>query len=184
MLRNEAISEVSDADLVAKAMAGDATAFAHLVHRHAPIAKRMARLWGAGADADDVVQDAFVKAHAALARFRSASGFRPWLLSIVHNETRNLHRGRGRRTARSRLLHCPMTSQTPIRGGGDHRRSSTEAPGDDPRVAGGAPRGRGLPVSAGTVRSRDGAHAEAAGRHRQVAAPSGVEHAPTEVSDD
>ena len=107
MVRNEAISEVSDVDLVAKALAGDASAFAHLVRRHAPIAKRMARLWGAGADADDVVQEAFVKAHAALARFRSTGGFRPWLLSIVHNETRNLHRGRGRRAARESLAQLP-----------------------------------------------------------------------------
>ena len=106
-MRNEAISEVSDVDLVAKALAGDASAFAHLVRRHAPIAKRMARLWGAGADADDVVQEAFVKAHAALARFRSTGGFRPWLLSIVHNETRNLHRGRGRRAAREALAQLP-----------------------------------------------------------------------------
>jgi RNA polymerase sigma-70 factor, ECF subfamily len=107
VVRNEAISEVSDADLVVKALAGDASAFGHLVHRHAPIAKRMARLWGAGADADDVVQDAFVKAHAALGRFRSTGGFRPWLLSIVHNETRNLHRGRGRRAARESLAQLP-----------------------------------------------------------------------------
>lgn len=107
MVRNEAISEVSDADLVGKAVAGDASAFAHLVYRHAPIAKRMARLWGAGADADDVVQDAFVKAHAALGGFRSTGGFRPWLLSIVHNETRNLHRGRGRRAARESLAQLP-----------------------------------------------------------------------------
>jgi RNA polymerase sigma factor (sigma-70 family) len=107
VVRNEAISEVSDVDLVAKALAGDASAFAHLVRRHAPIAKRMARLWGAGADADDVVQEAFVKAHAALARFRSTGGFRPWLLSIVHNETRNLHRGRGRRAARESLAQLP-----------------------------------------------------------------------------
>jgi RNA polymerase sigma factor (sigma-70 family) len=115
VLRNEAISEISDADLVAKTVAGDASAFAHLVHRHAPIAKRMARLWGAGADADDVVQDAFVKAHAALTRFRSNGGFRPWLLSIVHNETRNLHRGRGRREARESLAALPddLTNSDP-----------------------------------------------------------------------
>ena len=106
-MRNEAISEVLDSDLVAKALAGDGSAFAHLVRRHGPIAKRMARLWGAGADADDVVQDAFVKAHAALPRFRSTSGFRPWLLSIVHNETRNLHRSRGRRAVRESLAQLP-----------------------------------------------------------------------------
>ena len=107
VVRNEAISEVSDADLVAKALAGDPAAFAHLVRRHAPIAKRMAVLWGAGADADDVVQDALVKAYSALSRFRAAAGFRAWLLSIVHNETRNLHRSRSRRAAREFLARLP-----------------------------------------------------------------------------
>ncbi len=79
---------------------GDATAFAHLVRRHAPVAKRMAVLWGAGADADDVVQDAFVKAYLALPRFRRDGEFRGWLLSIVRNQTRNLFRSRSRRAAR------------------------------------------------------------------------------------
>ena len=65
-MRNTAISETSDAQLVAEVRAGDRAAFGHLVRRHAPIAKRMAVLWGAGAEADDVVQDAFVKAYAAL----------------------------------------------------------------------------------------------------------------------
>jgi hypothetical protein len=102
LVRKEAISETPDADLVAEAQAGDAPAFGHLVRRHAPIAKRMAVLWGAGSDADDVVQEAFVKAYGALPRFRGEA-FRAWLLSIVHNETRNLHRSRGRRVARESM---------------------------------------------------------------------------------
>ena len=87
--------------------AGDRAAFGHLVRRHAPVAKRMAVLWGAGADADDVVQDAFVKAYAALPRFREDGEFRPWLLTIVRNETRNLFRSRGRRAAREELASLP-----------------------------------------------------------------------------
>ncbi|HLT62203.1 MAG TPA: sigma-70 family RNA polymerase sigma factor [Microlunatus sp.] len=71
-----------------------------MIRRHAPTAKRAAVLWGAGADADDVVQEAFVKAYRALPRFRSGSDFRPWLIRIVINETRNLHRGRARREQR------------------------------------------------------------------------------------
>jgi RNA polymerase sigma factor (sigma-70 family) len=106
LVRKEAISETPDVDLVAEAQAGDASAFGHLVRRHAPMAKRMAVLWGAGADADDVVQEAFVKAYAALPRFRGDT-FRAWLLSIVHNETRNLHRSRGRRVARETMASLP-----------------------------------------------------------------------------
>jgi len=56
-------------------------------------------LLGAGADAEDVVQDSFVKAFGALHRFRGGAPFRPWLLKIVVNETRNVARGRRRRLA-------------------------------------------------------------------------------------
>ena len=48
------------------------------------------------ADAEEAAQDGFVKAHAALARFREGSPFRPWLLAIVANEARNRVRGSGR----------------------------------------------------------------------------------------
>ena len=67
----------------------------------------MAVLWGAGADADDAVQEAFVKAYAALPRFRDGGHFRAWLLSIVHNEVRNVLRSRGRRAARDALAALP-----------------------------------------------------------------------------
>lgn len=83
--------------------AGDREAYAELVRRHAPVALRTARMMGAGADADDVVQDAFVKAYESLSRFRQGAAFRPWLLRIVGNETRNLHRAAGRRAAREWL---------------------------------------------------------------------------------
>ena len=82
--------------------AGDRDAYAELVRRHAPTAVRTAALLGAGAEAEDVVQEAFVKAYAGLGRFRTGSAFRPWLLQIVANETRNLHRAAGRRAARER----------------------------------------------------------------------------------
>jgi RNA polymerase sigma factor (sigma-70 family) len=73
-----------------------------LVRRHAPVAVRTAALLGAGGDAEDVVQEAFVKAYAALDRFRTGEPFRPWLLRIVANEARNSHRAAGRRAARER----------------------------------------------------------------------------------
>ena len=67
-----------------------------------PVAQRTAVLLGAGADADDVVQEAFVKAYRALGSLRDGAPFRPWLLRIVANETKNLHRSSGRRAARER----------------------------------------------------------------------------------
>lgn len=91
-----------DADVLARVRGGDRDAYAELVHRHAPVAIRTAALLGAGGEAEDVVQEAFVKAYGALGSFRPGAPFRPWLLRIVANETRNLHRGAGRRAARER----------------------------------------------------------------------------------
>jgi RNA polymerase sigma factor (sigma-70 family) len=75
------------------------------VRPHAAVAYRTAVLLGAGSDADDVVQVAFVKAYRALGAFRTGSAFRPWLLRIVANETRNATRAaRRRRNATERSL--------------------------------------------------------------------------------
>ena len=86
--------------VLARVRAGETAAYAELVTRHAPVARRLAVLSGAGSDADDVVQEAFVKAYRSLSSFRDGAEFRPWLLRIVINESRNLHRGQTRRTDR------------------------------------------------------------------------------------
>ena len=85
---------------MARVRSGEPDAYAELVRRHAPVAVRTAALLGAGAAAEDVVQEALVKAYRSLGRFREGAAFRPWLLRIVANETRNQHRSdvrRGRR---------------------------------------------------------------------------------------
>ena len=92
--------EASDSDtrLVELARRGDADAFGLLVQRYQDVAFRVAYLMaGEVDDAQDVAQDAFVKAYAALARFRADAPFRPWLLQIVANEARNRRRSTGRR---------------------------------------------------------------------------------------
>ena len=86
---------------------GDLDAYAELVHRHAPMAMRTAVLLGAGADAEDVVQEALVKAYRSLGRYRDGAAFRPWLLRIVANETHNFHRTAVRRGARERGVALP-----------------------------------------------------------------------------
>ncbi|MGI5503095.1 RNA polymerase sigma factor [Lentzea sp. CA-135723] len=82
---------------MARAIAGDQAAYGELVVRYTALAHRTAYLLGAGADAGDVVQEAFVKAYRKLGTFKPGADFRPWLLKIVANETKNLHRGRRRR---------------------------------------------------------------------------------------
>ena len=87
-----------EGEFVARAKRGDAAAYEELVRAHQVIAFRVALVAGAGrADAEEAVQDAFVKAYRALGRFREGAQFRPWLLAIVTNEARNRRRAAGRR---------------------------------------------------------------------------------------
>ena len=67
--------------------------------RYTAVAHRAAYLLGAGDNAEDVVQEAFVKGFRGLGAFRQGAAFKPWLLRIVANETRNLHRAASRRRA-------------------------------------------------------------------------------------
>ena len=87
-----------ESTLVARARRGEAAAYEERVRVHQAIAFRVA-LVNAGdrADAEEAVQDAFVKAYRALGRFRDGAPFRPWLLKIVANEARNRRRSAGRR---------------------------------------------------------------------------------------
>jgi len=78
-----------DAALIERAKRGDHEAYAELVRRYSAIAHRTATLIIGPADAEDAVQDAFVRAFYALGRFRRESPFKPWLLTIVANAARN-----------------------------------------------------------------------------------------------
>ncbi|MGQ0839951.1 RNA polymerase sigma factor [Actinokineospora sp.] len=93
--------------------AGDAGAYADLVRRHAGVAHRVAVVLGAGSDAEDVVQESLVKAYRALGGFRDGAPFRPWLLRIVANETRNLQRSTRRRGATELAAVLPEPVEDP-----------------------------------------------------------------------
>ena len=83
----------------------DLDTYDQLVREHQGIAFRTAYvITGSAADAEEVVQDAFVKAYRARGRFRSGAPFRPWLLAIVANEARNRRRATGRRARLSLQL--------------------------------------------------------------------------------
>lgn len=87
-----------EAALVERARRGDHAAYRALVRRYEQLAFRTAYLVvGSAADAEDVAQEAFVKAYQALGRFRTGAPFRPWLLRIVANEARNRRRSSRRR---------------------------------------------------------------------------------------
>ncbi|GII58149.1 RNA polymerase sigma factor [Planotetraspora thailandica] len=88
---------MDDDEAITRALSGDLDAYEVLVARYSMVAHRTAGLLGAGDEAEDVVQEAFVKAFRHLGSFRRDGAFRPWLLRIVANETHNLTRARGRR---------------------------------------------------------------------------------------
>ncbi|MFF9017749.1 RNA polymerase sigma factor [Streptomyces sp. NPDC014870] len=90
---------VDESAVIARVRAGEAEAYASLVRAHTAVALRAAVAYGAGAEAEDVVQQAFFKAYRSLGRFKEGAAFRPWLLRIVANETRNTVRAAGRQRA-------------------------------------------------------------------------------------
>jgi RNA polymerase sigma-70 factor (ECF subfamily) len=76
-----------DAALVARAIAGDRAAFRALYDRHRPAVHRVARAFATldPDDAEDVVQDAFVRAFGSISKLVQPGRFGPWLLAITRN---------------------------------------------------------------------------------------------------
>jgi len=93
--------------LVAKAQAGDAQAFTDLVNRYERKIYRIAKhITQNDEDAEDVLQDAFVKAYEHLDDFHEQSKFYTWLVRIAVNEA--LMRLRKRKTDRTVPLDEPV----------------------------------------------------------------------------
>ena len=81
-----------------RAVGGDHGAYAELIRRYTPVAHRTATLIAGPNDAEDAVQEAFVRAFYALRRFRTGAPFKPWLLAIVANCARTKRRSLGRQS--------------------------------------------------------------------------------------
>src|SRR5437867_4175743 len=76
----------SDGQLVARFLRGDGAAFDELVLRHRLVVYRLAfRLLRNHEEADDVSQEAFLRAYRALPGFRGDATFRTWITRIVIN---------------------------------------------------------------------------------------------------
>jgi RNA polymerase sigma-70 factor (ECF subfamily) len=80
---------------------GDERAFRELYMRHTPTLYPFVLrvVGGSEADAEDVVQDTWLRAVQALPRFRWESAFRTWLVGIGLNRARELLRKRTRQTS-------------------------------------------------------------------------------------
>ena len=85
----------TDTAAVALARDGDCEAFRALVERHSRAVYRLAyRMTGSPQDAEDVVQETFLKAYRQLGRFESRANFGTWLHRIAVNCSIDLIRGR------------------------------------------------------------------------------------------
>jgi RNA polymerase sigma-70 factor, ECF subfamily len=80
----------SDQQLVERVQAGDKTAFDLLVRKYQHrVLKLVSRFVSDAAEAEDVAQEAFIKAYRALASFRGDSAFYTWLYRIAINTAKN-----------------------------------------------------------------------------------------------
>jgi RNA polymerase sigma-70 factor (ECF subfamily) len=100
--------ECNDSGLVTRTRAGDNDAFRVLVERHSrPLFRLAYRMTGNQQDAEDVVQDSFLRAYKQLARFDERASFGTWLYRIAANCSLDLVRSRKRRNQQA----APADSQ-------------------------------------------------------------------------
>src|SRR5947199_7914103 len=92
------------AAVLARARQGDSDAFRALVETHSRSVFRLAfRMTGNQQDAEDVVQESFLRAYRQLGRFESRANFGTWLYRIVANCSVDLMRTRQSRQAQARV---------------------------------------------------------------------------------
>ena len=92
------MQDVADGVLVQRVLEGDTEAFSGLVTRHRARGARVAAaLLGDGADAEEALQDAFVRAFRSLRSCRDPDRFGAWFLRILVNRCRTRRAGRRRR---------------------------------------------------------------------------------------
>jgi len=116
-------SEATNAELIEATCRGDLAAFGVLTQRYWSLAVALAlsRLDNA-ADAEDVAQESFIKAHAQLASLRDAQRFAGWLSRIVIHQCVDAHR---RHLRRQRALGHQVRTETAL----DHIAAYASNPG-------------------------------------------------------
>ncbi len=104
----------NDIELVALAkVATNDAAFAELVNRHqARLRAFLRRLCGSDFLADDIAQDTFIKAHAALDGFQGGGSFRSWLYAIAYREFLQTRRKENAATKLGEALKSEVSTTT------------------------------------------------------------------------
>jgi len=106
-------------ETVRRAQQGDHAAFRTLYETHVGrVFALCLRIAGNAAEAEEHVQDVFVRAWERLGSFRGESAFSTWLHRLAVNEVLQARRSAGRRTARVALAADPAAlEQAPLRAG-------------------------------------------------------------------
>lgn len=114
---------VDERQVIARAQRGDTSAFRVLVESHRARAYALAlRVLRSGADAEEVAQDAFVKAWAALPTFRGDASFSTWLHRIVWRRALDrLAESKARRRREE-----AVANDTPLHAAPEHDRGDAE----------------------------------------------------------
>jgi RNA polymerase sigma-70 factor (ECF subfamily) len=116
-----------ESDLIDRAFQGDEAAYETLVRQHQESVFRLAYLLlGDADDAEDVAQEAFIRAFRMLHRYDRARPLRPWLLSITANLARNRRRAVGRYFAALRRLVFVTPDTAPTTEAESARRSEQQ----------------------------------------------------------
>ncbi len=96
---------MSDQAIIDRVLAGDDEAFGQLVDSHHDRCTRIAfRILGNREDAEEAVQDAFLRAYRALASYEERERFQPWLTRILVNQCRTMRA----RTERRELVFSDL----------------------------------------------------------------------------
>ena len=102
VLAEKEASRREDESLVARAQAGDSAAFDALVVKHSPrLYGQMYHMTSNHDDANDMIQDVWMKVYRNLKGFRGKSAFSTWLHSVAANTAINFTLKRGRRRTMS-----------------------------------------------------------------------------------
>jgi RNA polymerase sigma-70 factor, ECF subfamily len=105
----------SDQDLIERTLRGEISAFEELVERHRDVVFRTAARIVGRDEAEDVTQDAFLRAFHRLEQYRGTAAFRTWLLQITQNAALNTLARARRRPAEGDAEAPDVPDRDPVR---------------------------------------------------------------------
>lgn len=114
--------ERTEALLISDLLEGDTTALASIVEKYGKLVYRVAiQITKNHEDANDVMQETFLKVYESIGNFRQEAAFETWLYRIVVNQALNLVKRRDRRREYSLSTENEIDPRFSLRGGNGYR---------------------------------------------------------------